>query len=538
MQHKINCSFKDSTYNSIYQNRPLITTFQSMSNLYRRISLYTRSSFAVMESHVQKFLNKLRPAFGLLRRGSRGTLSVKVPGDIESGLPNIIQHQLQDVAAEAAGNCPRSQSTEALGADHGDPIDLSAADTDPEDEQIEQEGQPQPQFTEGPSRFVLAKDGSRHCVALLVNEEFLAKLRHLLQEDRDLSVLDRPLDLAKMDCKKIERSMQDAQKALETAESEEQAEDYQNFMEEQTLELSNIQRWKDELEKERGRIKGNLEQSRNHTQWVLETAMRKADLLGPEKPLPAILLQAERPIDAEEEVEAIQHPVPARSSVASVTSDHSEVEVSQEELQHREAYEEFIERSQYLDEVQEKFDGQGGLYRENLAEYHEMVAAGTTNMSRSDFDRCKVQYGQQLTRALIDAEEEFEEARERAQALGAIASDYGQEFYYGAEYEESWPENKVADFNASYDWSFVEGWMNNIPDSTDQEDADSVEIDEWDAEEVDVEDSISNIDCEDYRQDIDRYRRICARLEDPCPEARWLGQPDANPLERRFSCWM
>ena len=230
--------------------------------------------------------------------------------------------------------------------------------------------------------------------------------------------------------------------------------------------------------------------------------------------------------------------MPAQSPVVSVASHHSEVEVGQEELQHQEAYDEFMERSQYLDNVQEKFDNQRDLYRENLAEYQEMVAAGTINMSRSDFDRRKVRYGQQLTRALIDAEEEFEEARERAKALGAVASDYGQEFYYGAEYEESWPENKVAEYNASCDWGFVKAWMSNIPDSTSQADVESVEIDDWDAKEVDVNDSISNIDCEDYRQDIDRYRRICARLEDPCPEVRLLGQLDAIPLERRHSLWM
>ena len=487
---------------------------------------------------MQRLLNKLRPAFGLLRGGSRGAVSVKVPEDIENGLPNLMQHQLQDNAADAAKDCPRSQGTETLGADHVYPIDLSAANTEPEADSIKKEELTQPQFTEGPSRFVSAKDGSRDCVALLVNEQFLAKLRDLFREDRDLSVLDEPLCHAKMDFKNIECSIQDGQNALDTAESEEEAAEYQKIIEQQRSELSKIQRWKGELEKERGLIKGNLEQSRNHTQWVLETAMREADLLGPEKPLPAILLREEKNEDTEEEVEAAQYPVPAQSPVESVTSNHSEVEVSQEELQRREAHEEFIERSQYLDIVQEKFDGQGGLYRENLAEYQEMVAAGTTNMSRSDFDRRKVRYGQQLTRALIDAEEEFEEARERAQALGVIGSDYRQEFYYGVEYEESWPENKIADYNASYDWRFVEDWMDNIPDSTSQADAGSVEIDEWDAEEVDVNDSISNIDCEDYRQDIDRYRRLCARLEDPYPEVRWLGQPDAKPLERRCSCWM
>lgn len=488
-----------------------------------------------------KLLNKFRPAFGLLRGNFRDTLSEKVPMDIESRLPNLIQHQSPDNVVEAVENALQPQNTESLGAIHQDPVDISAASNNSDDDHIEQGEASQPQFTEGPSRFVLAKDGSRDCVALLVNETFLAKLSDLFQEVRDLSILDAPLCHAKMDFRNVERSIQEGQNALETAESEEEAEEHQQTIEQQTLELSKIRHWKDELEKERGLVKGRLEFSRSHTQWVLETAMREAELLGPAKPLPAILLRRREAELAEltEEVEEVpEHAMPVQSPAVSVASDHSEVEVSQEELQRQAAYDEFVERAQYLDTVQEKFDSQGGLYRENLAEYQEMAAAGTINMSRSDFDRRKVQYGQLITRALIDAEEEFEEARERAQDLGAIPSDYGHEFYYGAEYEESWPENKIADFNASYDWGFVKDWMDRIPDSTSQTDIESVEIDEWDAEDVDVNDSISMIDHEEYRQDIDRYQRQCARLGDPCPEARLLGQPDAVPLERRYSLWM
>lgn len=491
-----------------------------------------------MENHVHSFLNKLRPAFGLFRGGLRGQLSAKVPVDIESRLPNFIQHRSQDDAADAAENAQQLQSTENLGSNPAHPVDLSAANTKPDDDHIELEKISQPQFTKGPSRFVLAKDGSRDCVALLVNETFLAKLRDLFHEVQDLSVLEGPLVHAKMDLRNIEDAMQKGQDALETAESEEEAAKYQRFMEQQTFERSRIRRWKDDLKKEHDQVNGNLEFSRSHTQWALEEAMRQADLLGPERPLPAILLRKEESEDTEEEAEVTEYQMPAPVHEASVASDDEEAEVSQEELQRQAAYHEFVERSQYLDTVQEKFDSQGGLYRENVAEYQEMVAAGTTTMSRSDFDRRKVRYGQQLTRALIDAEEEFEEARERAQDLGAIGSDYGHDFYYGAEYEESWPENKIADYNASQDWGFVEHWMDNIPDSTSQTDVDSVEVDTWDAEEVDVNDSISMIDCEDYRQDIDRHRRICARLEDPCPENRFLGQPDARPLERRYSFWM
>lgn len=488
-----------------------------------------------MENHIQKFLEKLRPAFGLWTGGLRGTLLAKFPEE-DDGVPSDpIQIQSQDEAADMAGDDPTSPSTGSLGAtirDH------SAPGSGPEDEQSQQEDLPQPQFTEGPSRFVTAKDGSRDCVALLVNESFLAKLRDLSQGKRDLSVLDGPLYHAKMDLSSIERLMQERQNTLETAESEEEVREYHDSMEQLTSELHKLSGWKDELEKERSKVKGSLELSRSHTQWVLETAMREADLLGLEKPLPDILLRDEEPEDIQEESAVNEGSMPAQSPIASPASHYGEADVDEEEPQRREAYTEFTERLRYLDTVQEKFDSQGSLYRENLAEYQEMAAAGTTTMSRSEFDRRKVRYGQQLTRALIDAEEEFEEARERAQALGAIGSDYGHEFYYGAEYEESWPENQIAEYNASQDWSYVEGWIDGILNSTSQDTVISVEIDEWDAEEIEVNDSISVIDYEDYRQDIDRYQRICARLEDPCPEVRWLGQPDARPLGRRGSCWM
>lgn len=485
---------------------------------------------------MHSFLNRFRPAFGLLRGGFNGTLSAKALRGVESGPSNVTNLQPQEGAADAADNAPQSRGTEILEANHEEHHHLPVASSNADHDHIKQEEHPQPQFTEGPSRFVLANDGSRECVALLVSETFLAKLNDLFQEDRDLGVLDAPLYHAKRDLRNIERSIEEGQNALETAESEKEAEECQKILEQKASELSKIRGWKEELEKERSLVEGNLELSRNHTKWVLETAMGQANLLGPVKPLPAVLVREEEPEDEGEDIDATGHLLTTTSSpVASVASDNSEAEVSQEDLQRQEAYKEFVERSEYLDIVQEKFDSQGDLYRENLAEYQEMAAAGTIDMSRSDFDRRKVQYGQQLTRALIDAEEEFEEAREHAQALGAIDFDHEHEFYYGAEYEESWPENKIAEYNASHDWGYIEHWIESTQDSSSQTDVESVEIDEWDAEEVDVNDSISMIDCEEYRQDIDRYRRICARLEDPCPEARWLGQPDAKVLERRLS---
>ncbi len=132
-----------------------------MSNLYHRIVQTTTFAFAAMENHIHKFLNKIRPAFGLWRGAYSGTLSAKVRKDVESGLSGLIQIQPQDGTADAAENTLQSQSAGSLEADHEEPVDLLPESTSPDDVHVEQEELPQPQFTEGPPRFVLAKDGSK-----------------------------------------------------------------------------------------------------------------------------------------------------------------------------------------------------------------------------------------------------------------------------------------------------------------------------------------------------------------------------------------
>ena len=585
------CNFVDDKSSLGGQHSQLYTTDHGASTEAQQFMLITNCSIsdcirfglATMDNHMRKIFGKLKPAFGYLQL-FRGNLPANLPEDIEScrldkrirstllsaehtpspqnaesledylkdhpapfAKPNDDQHERED--------SPQRQATDHTdgGASQPQPSVVTMRNTthlpvtddcaDGEHEQF-----PQPQFTEGPSQFILAKDGARDCIALLVNKTFIDKLQDLFNENRDLRLLDGPLRQARQEISEIERSIQRAQECLETAGSDERANECRKTIEQRGQELLHICQRRDELEEEYEVIKGNHELSTNHTQWVLEKAMKDGNLQGPEKPLPAILVHQEEEDctepetgSVEDDVEVSAHPMTTRSSQASIAPDQSEPPRSPEGLERQAAWDYFVQREQALDVVQDKFDNQRQNYQENLTKYLQKFENGASNMSRSAFDRRSVQYGQQLTRALIDAEEAFEEAREHALALHAIGSDYGHEFYYGAEYEESWPENKIADYNASQDWTYVEGWMDDIPETNSHSQADDdsgEEVDEWDAEEVEVNDSISMIDCEDYRRDIDRYRRICARLEDPCPEVRWLGQPDGRVLERRGSCWM
>ena len=495
-----------------------------------------------MEHHFHRILSRFRPGFGLLR-SLRGALPPQTPFDVESTKPDLIhiQSQSQDDASKINPSALQSQIAENLEARQEDHVDASTTKSTLSRYNIENSETPRPQFTEGASRFVLAKDGSRDCVALLVNENFLAELRDLFQGDHDLNALHGPLNRAEMDLAIIERSVEERQDALERAKTEQEADKCYETMEQQKIKLHKTRQWKYELENERARVEGHLDLSRSHIKCVLETAMTEADLIGPEKPQPALLLRGEQLDDSEDTVKVHEYVVPGRTPTESVVSDQEEVHISEEVTQQREAFEYFIDRSQRLDTIQADFEDQRQNYHKNLTEYLQDFETGATTMTRSAFDRRSVQYGQQLTRALINIEEQFEDARSQALALGALPSDYGHEFYYGAVYEESWPANKIADYLASEDWTFVESWLDGIPDSFSSSSSspdDAVEIDEWEAEEVEVNDSISVIDYEDYRRDIDRYRRMCARLDDPCPEVRWLGQMDGRVLERRGSCWM
>lgn len=228
------------------------------------------------------------------------------------------------------------------------------------------------------------------------------------------------------------------------------------------------------------------------------------------------------------------------------------------------AREEIDKRSYTLDVVQAKFDNQRQLYEENLAEYQQGFKDGTFNFSRTEFDCRKLQYGQKLTRALINAEEAYDRAEEYAKAVGAIGSSYDQGSGYG-HYEESLPDDYMASYIAEKDWGFAHSWLANVPDAgmlqdpNSQDNSESTEDGEWDegqdgsdsargseggdwdVPEAEIQDSASAVDYDFNRKNLDRWQQLCAQpLPDASPET-WDTWPEAihmwpaNEVERRHS---
>ena len=463
-------------------------------------------------------------AVGILQ-SFKTKLPPNISGDIESGSSDATQSPPSN---DRLPHCPgheRSKST--LGDLGGDDTQGSTLRSNGS---IEQGANHQPQFTEGPARFVIANDGSKDCMALLVTDTLIAKLRDLYEDSHHLSGKQGPLGCARREARSLETSINQIKESIEVAEDQEKVEELREMVQQREPQLLKLRQRREELEKGAKQLERNVTSCKAHIQWVLDTAMKEADLLEPHMPLtPVTMTDLESEPGIQEEIHQNTHnetgiknvkdnavknvtdgtDFPKQHSVVSADAD----DVS-EELQslRRAAWESYNETLVTMHRVQALFDNRQQSYETDLADYQQGFANGIYNITRSEFDRSKVRYGQKVTRALINAEEAFEAAKEQAQAVGALGSDHDDATNCYGCYEESWPESQLASYIATKDWDYVHDWLAELPEPSNPEepepDPEPPEVDDWYADEVDPVDSISQVDFDDCRKDIDRWENI------------------------------
>lgn len=462
-------------------------------------------NFAAMETRVWKFFkNKIN---GLLHI-FRGRLLQDHPTDIETGASKPRR-------SPAMNEIPKNIT--GLGCDKEDNTgDFASAVTNIGCESPQQGGI---QFTEGPARFVVANDGSKDCVALLITETLLTKLQELFEDNRHLSGKSAPLLHAQRDTRKIEMSVEAAKGSLDVAENQK---------------LIRARERKEKLKHDHHLLERNVALSRSYTQWVLEKAMEEADLLGTRRPLTPIIPDYEE-TDGQYENRDEDKPKPP-----CVTSKQFSEIASESEVLRWAAHDKFKESLYLLNSIQAEFDDQKRLYEEDLIDYEQGFREGRYRFSQSEFDRRKVKYAMDLTGDLIAAETAFEKAKDRAQALDAIGLGDQQSSCY-SDYQESWKEEQLASYNVSRDWSRIYDWMANVPDAdglenhNSQIEPETVELDDCEVGEVDWTDSVSVIDFDNYPKEIARWQDSCAQLDYPFPDNFFLGRMEEIPLERRWS---
>lgn len=384
-------------------------------------------------------------------------------------------------------------------------------------------------FTEGPARFTLANNGYKDCIALLVPENFMIKLNDLFDWDRKKSAMEGPLYHARMDARNLEVSLQYMKASLEAAETQESADALRRQIELQEIDLQDIRQRLKQLEEAYNSAELELGRARNHTQYVLESAMEAADLLRRPKPAttqkPPPLASAVDHGDDDDNT-GMDAEVARQESVTSDTqTDPAE---SPEELARQEVLERLDESWHEYARAQAQFDNRKDLYDQNLAEYQRRAARKECDLSRSDFDRQALVWGQQLTGALIYAEAVFDQAQEDARAMKATRSTISEASSHGSNL--SVPDDDIGVDDASERRRAIDAWAANVIASS--ECSGDVEIDDWDTGTVEMWDSVSVVDYGTYGKQIVRWQDVCAKIERP-KEALWKVREE--PLTRRLS---
>jgi hypothetical protein len=152
------------------------------------------------------------------------------------------------------------------------------------------------------------------------------------------------------------------------------------------------------------------------------------------------------------------------------------------------------EREYQLQDAALKVENFGDYYEAELRTFQEENAEGRIETTKTDFDVCLLHQAQVATGALIQAEQEFEAAKEHARESGFL--DYADDGYR---------ESMEADIAAHVDRGRIEKWMDEENDKQDQ----SPDCDNWDSESVDFGDSISVVAEGKGRKRIDRWRSMC-----------------------------
>ena len=380
-------------------------------------------------------------------------------------------------------------------------------------------------FTKGPARFTLANDGYKDCIALLVPEAFISKLADLFDWKSKKSAMEGPLYHARINARNLEVSLQHMKASLEAADTQESVDALRRQIGLQEIDLRDIRQRLEQLEEAYNSAELELGRARNHTQYVLESAMEAAGLLRRPKPIvtptPPPSGSPVDHCDDDDSTGRNEGLVMQESEKPNIQTERPE---SPEELARQEVLERLDESWHHYARAQAQFDNRKELYNQNLAKYQRRAARKECLLSRSDFDRQAVVWGQQLTGALIYAEAVLDQAQEDARAMKVTRSTISE-----ASCHES--DLSVADeFEASEKRRAIDAWAANVVTSS--ECSGDVELDDWDTGTVEMWDSVSVVDYGTYGKQIVRWQDVCAKIERP---KETLCKVREEPLTRRQS---
>lgn len=376
-----------------------------------------------------------------------------------------------------------------------------AAEVPVEHDEETKDLQDAPTYTEGSSRVVMAHDGTKACLALLLTDDIVSKINQIATLNRKVEGLQCKFDDAAGEFSMAQICLEESSALIDVTEDS----DEQTQVREETTKWEETRdkasKRKEQIEEHLNIYKGNLDFSREESQELFERALDQAGLFTSKS-------EDEDAVEISTGSEAQFSALSEQRS--DITSNTDKTVISVEHLNRLATYEDMLERENLLQTLQDKFDTRRETYNQEFVDYSQAVEDGNCSLSRSEFDGICLSNLRDLTKALADAERGHEYAKFKARALGLVGNDWEQESDFVDDPDDcDYLESLEAELCGGVDRDFIEAWSAEVSDCEDPDNLEDQDNDEWDAETVDISDSISLVDRGRNRRRIDRWREIC-----------------------------
>lgn len=401
--------------------------------------------------------------------------------------------------------------------------------------------QEKPCFTaEDPEIVIVTDRTSTSCWALLLDDRMRRAQEDILRSIETRKIRQSALRKVQGRILKLEISIKDAAN-IEIHDTEEDLNEAKLKAERKETRLKKLQDDEALLKKRISALEDGIVVNKTRVQRIVERAMKEADLLtDPEIPeMDTLSEESDDEKDSNDEKDNIDNQGPTDENSQTIPSEEEQATVDAKRL--------LCEAELARQKAQFEFDCKEQQYECDLQEYQTQVATGELGMTRSDFDRHNLLLFRGKTRALIDAEEAFNYAKDHAQELGCFDDGWGQESYYGDSQctepsitSADEPEDGWRPYMGTATLAKVESWIETLDASNDPKIMSTVDVDDWEAEPIGLSDTFSVLDEENFPREIAFWKKIVEQnreaLRHQIAKAEDLWTVD-RPVVRRRKSW-
>lgn len=381
-----------------------------------------------------------------------------------------------------------------------------------------------PPYTDGQAQIVLANDGHKDCLAILLTSEMVAKISQIATRSRRLEFITRRL-------KQVRREIASEENMLEYKNDALQDTDDQADMTRIGEEIDKIQQRIAEaaicinpLEEEIDTLTVNLAYCREQSQEVFEEVLGRMDLLDTLEP------ELAQEVGTTRELEYNAGPDPAQGRIEATMSDRgNEIPTSAklDNADRQAARDDFEYRRNVLITMDEAFEHRQENLAEEKAEYRRCVREGTCHITQTEFDLLALEDFRKMTADLRDAQEAFEESFKRAKQLGVLdeRDAHYQESVF-SEWSGGYPPSMEIAMKGSAPTKSITYWQEEVKESANETRWGGTGLEPWsdpdlkpeaattedcDLQSVAISDSWSCVDWSRNRRRIDQWREIAGR---------------------------